>query len=46
MISVAQPDIQGLAVLLPALDLATGEFAPETVGFDDEAAAMLLSAGT
>jgi hypothetical protein len=38
----ARDDIQGLAVLLPAVDLAAGEFAPETVGFDDGAAAKIL----
>jgi hypothetical protein len=35
-------DIQSLAVFFPGLDLAVGEFAPEAVGLDDEAASMLL----
>ena len=41
--SVAHPAmIHGLAVLLFCLDLAGGKFAPETVGFDDEAATVLI----
>ena len=44
MMSVAQPAmmIHGVAILLPRLDLAAGKFAPETVGFNDEAASVLI----
>ncbi|UPK03367.1 hypothetical protein [Bradyrhizobium sp. 170] len=35
-------DVNGVPVLLPALDLAAGKFAPETIGFHDEAASVLI----
>src|SRR6185436_12446090 len=38
----ARDDVHGIAILLPALDLASGKFAPEAIGFHNEAAAVLI----
>src|SRR6476660_4205951 len=35
-------DVDRLAILFPVLDPATGEFAPEAIGLDNEAAAVLI----
>src|SRR5207248_3485274 len=38
----SRDDIHGLTILFPALDLATGKFASESIGLHNEAAAVLL----